>query len=510
MINSQRNGLRQFSRFLLGVATVVVSISVAHTANAAEASLGVTQITAVKTSATADDTYTNGWSWVFDVTVPLNETLLQMKFADWVNGSNIISAAGNMRFYSAQATDAFDAPDALTIDQSNAYGTATMHLDSTKDLDLTKAGRQIKIVMDTKVPNGSGGGSYSSSYGINTSHDPSIPVAAGIITVSAASDNPSAFNISANADTQSDKYELLAFNLANEDASDSHLSTLAFTVATSSASGIGTNLANLIQQANLIIGGTTYPGVVVNSTGQIEFDNLGATLPANQTAEGTVNVILRPQSGNYASTGTSLSVSLTGNATNVVSTSAATGLTANVSGTAAGHTQTVILPPEPGISVNGNSMSATQTYNSTTPASSYGTFTLKFDVTAIGDDVYIPKTIDSPANTSGHTASTTYVGVVVDPSMSASTTDSVVTKSLTTTADSDNSNFYVVHDGDTETFTATVVINPLGLSSSLTNFQVGLDKIQFSFTDSNLNSLQVVDVDETNSDFHTDTLTVAG
>jgi hypothetical protein len=94
--------------------------------------------------------------------------------------------------------------------------------------------------------------------------------------------------------------------------------------------------------------------------------------------------------------------------------------------------------------------------------------------------------------------------------MVGSTTGAVVTTAITTTADVDNSLFYVVHAGDTETFTATVSINPNGTSSTLGNYQVGLDKVRFSTSDTNLNSLQTLDIDQTDNQFHTDTLTIAG
>ncbi len=78
------------------------SVYIAH---ASSAVLGVTQITAVQTFATADNTFADGWKWVFDVTVPTNQTVLKMKFADWVNGANIIPAGGNIQIYSEQSTN---------------------------------------------------------------------------------------------------------------------------------------------------------------------------------------------------------------------------------------------------------------------------------------------------------------------------------------------------------------------------------------------------------------------
>ena len=148
---------------------------VSGTALAVDAVLGVTQITAVKTFATADGTYTNGWSWIFDVTVPTNETTLKMKFADWVSGSNTITAADHIRFYSAQSSNASDAVHAISISATNNYS-GEMNLIPASDLNLAQTGRQIQITIEAMVPTGSAGGSYSTSYGIQSNPDTTAPV----------------------------------------------------------------------------------------------------------------------------------------------------------------------------------------------------------------------------------------------------------------------------------------------------------------------------------------------
>lgn len=129
-------------------------------ANLADASLGVTNITAVKTSATANNTYSDGWKWNFDLLVPNGETKLQMKFVDWTNGSLSIPAGGNMRFYSTQSTNASTTASAINIDTTNSYGDELI-------LDPSK-GQQVQVSVEVKVPVGTTGGSYSSSYGIQT------------------------------------------------------------------------------------------------------------------------------------------------------------------------------------------------------------------------------------------------------------------------------------------------------------------------------------------------------
>ncbi|MCX6724315.1 MAG: DUF5011 domain-containing protein [Candidatus Staskawiczbacteria bacterium] len=144
--------------------------------------LGVTQITAIKTLAAADGTYTNGWSWVFDVTVPTTETTLNMKFADWVSGSNVITAGDHIRFYSVQSSNHSDADHAITISAANSYS-GEMDLITTDDLSAND-GRQIQITVEAAVPVGSAGGSYSTGYGIQSNPDTTAPV------ITLTGDNP--------------------------------------------------------------------------------------------------------------------------------------------------------------------------------------------------------------------------------------------------------------------------------------------------------------------------------
>lgn len=135
------------------------------TFTAGTATLTVTGIGAVKTYAIDDDTYTNGWSWVFHITVPTSETQFKMKFSDFVNGANTIPATGNIRFYSAQASLNSASTSATTITSANTYSSA-ITLDS--DLEPSTPGRQIDVIVEMKVPTGTLGGSYSASYGVQS------------------------------------------------------------------------------------------------------------------------------------------------------------------------------------------------------------------------------------------------------------------------------------------------------------------------------------------------------
>jgi hypothetical protein len=51
-----------------------------------------------KTSARADDQYSDGWQWEFNITVwDLLETSLKMKFDQW-GGAGILNTGGNMQY----------------------------------------------------------------------------------------------------------------------------------------------------------------------------------------------------------------------------------------------------------------------------------------------------------------------------------------------------------------------------------------------------------------------------
>ncbi|KKP33028.1 MAG: hypothetical protein A2312_01210 [Candidatus Staskawiczbacteria bacterium RIFOXYB2_FULL_32_9] len=127
----------------------------------------INQITPVQTSAKADGTYTNGWKWVFDITAPVNETTLMMKFSNWLstNSSATIPVSNNMRFYSTQSSNAYSEATAVTIASSNTYSSG-MYL--TGDLDNVSSTRKVQITVQIKIPVGTTAGSYSTSYGIKT------------------------------------------------------------------------------------------------------------------------------------------------------------------------------------------------------------------------------------------------------------------------------------------------------------------------------------------------------
>ena len=135
--------------------------------------VGVTAIQMTKSYAIADNTYGNGWEWKMDVTVNnLLETNLALKFADWKSGTNTLVSGGNMRYgvdLDANGTiDAGEWKDFSTASLgADGYPTAFINI-AVIDGNTALGGRQITVIIQTKVPLGTAGGSFSTSYGVKT------------------------------------------------------------------------------------------------------------------------------------------------------------------------------------------------------------------------------------------------------------------------------------------------------------------------------------------------------
>jgi hypothetical protein len=127
--------------------------------------LAVTSITPVQTSAVSDNTYADGWSYIFNVTVPTNEPNLSMSFANWLAAdSNTIPVADNMQISSAQAL-ASTTP--VTLTAANVYSSP---LDMVGDLSTTTPGLQVQVLVQVKIPLNTANDSYTTNYGVQTLH----------------------------------------------------------------------------------------------------------------------------------------------------------------------------------------------------------------------------------------------------------------------------------------------------------------------------------------------------
>lgn len=135
------------------------------TGTTTDAALHVDSIDAQDTSAIANDTYADGWRYLFHITAPNNEENLSMRFSDWfvsTTSSSSIPVANNMRISSAQASST--AP--ITLTGSNVYSTPALIL--TDDLNPSMPGRQVQVLVEVKIPTSTPNQTFTTVYGVQT------------------------------------------------------------------------------------------------------------------------------------------------------------------------------------------------------------------------------------------------------------------------------------------------------------------------------------------------------
>jgi hypothetical protein len=130
-----------------------------------DGSLIVTSIDMIQTAATADNTFANGWKYVFHITAPISEPKLAMKFSDWMNIPNpsLLAVANNMRISSLQANNA---GATILLTAANTYSSPDLTM--VTDLDLGTPGRQVEVVVEVKIPASTVNGAYTTTYGVRT------------------------------------------------------------------------------------------------------------------------------------------------------------------------------------------------------------------------------------------------------------------------------------------------------------------------------------------------------
>lgn len=135
------------------------------TGTTTDAALHVDSIDAQKTTAVANNTYEDGWRYLFHITAPNNEENLAMRFSDWFvssTSSSSIPVANNMRISSGQASST----GPITITAANAYSTPPLVM--TGDLNSSMPGRQVDVLVEVKIPSGTSNDTYMTNYGVRT------------------------------------------------------------------------------------------------------------------------------------------------------------------------------------------------------------------------------------------------------------------------------------------------------------------------------------------------------
>jgi hypothetical protein len=266
------------------------------------------------------------------------------------------------------------------------------------------------------------------------------------LIVKSNSSNPSDSTLEVKDDAKSDWYTTLVFDIDTKDSTnDITLNDVFVDVVVSSST-----YETLVDDARITIDGKTIDSSVsdvankTTTTGTIDFNVDGdVVISAGDRVEAKVELKFKSLvAGNEGVTVTS---SVTGsNADAIDAEGSDTLTTSQISGSANGKIMTLRTK---GIDGSANSMTSVLTAAAISGSHDYVTHTLKVDVTAFNQDLYISKT----AATS----------LVYDKTNSSGTglgsTGSTTVDSFTSTAnDTDAPGYYHVAEGDTETFTIVV------------------------------------------------------
>jgi hypothetical protein len=226
------------------------------------------------------------------------------------------------------------------------------------------------------------------------------------------------------------------------------------------------NLEDVIDEVNIYINGTEFNAestVTMSTSVDFQFDVAGdIVVYEGESANVEVVVQFKPQTGNYTSYGETIQAQVT---EELVANTVVYGIDGqltpeHLTGDAVGNIHSLlsggIVIPSDGVSTQSDTLGENDTI---------GEFTIEFEVTAVEDDYYIT---DNTALAEDNP--TDGIGFLIEGG------EAVVSSALNSTADEDSSGVFTVREGETETFTLTVTIDPTSAGS----YRVTLAEVWYS------------------------------
>lgn len=292
----------------------------------------------------------------------------------------------------------------------------------------------------------------------------------GSLTLSTGSDNPQATTVQANSSSQTSDVTLTTFTLQAKDG-DVTVYSIPTSIATTSVSGSG-NASDIVRVLKLYQGSTlvdTESYAVGSASTSVKFRNLNIRIPQGSTQSFSVKADINQVGGtNTVQDGASVALSIPNTGWEAVNSA---GNNVTVTGSVTGNAITFRTN---GLAVDSTPTSATASVQAIgTSGQQQGTFTYTFNVTAFGQDVYVSKSASVAIN-----------GQLFSNGVATNTASS---SALTSTADTSGSgNNYVVHSGQTKTFTYTVTVNAAGgyVNSDLNTLNFALTDVNPANTNS--------------------------
>ncbi len=250
--------------------------------------------------------------------------------------------------------------------------------------------------------------------------------------------------------------EILSFEIEVEGDSDVSVDDLVINL-----DSVGAGVGEIINTVELIVDGDTVGSEAVSSSvatdRDITFDNLDWTIDAGDTVEVIVSVDVNELGGNFTE-GDSLSANVNPDNWNVEDEQGDDISTNDKGGTASSESHTFF-----GQGINIESVSTSQSVRDTngdTAGGEEATFTVRFEVAAFDEDIYIPlgaTTATSSVDTDDGVAYTieNSDGDEIMLGGIDGSTNAVVSSTANTSG-----SYYIVRDGETESFTLTVTLAP--------------------------------------------------
>ncbi len=366
----------------------------------------------------------------------------------------------------AEITIAFDI--ANTIDSN----------DLTQTFRVTVADDGIRAVDAEGIQQYVGTDSKNVSFGFGEEES-------GDLRVRTNSDDPDASILVSDDEDESDEYTVFVFDIENRDDVDALITDLSIGV---DETGSGSTTDEIIRKATLTIDGDEFDGEISGSVdGALSFEDIDVEIAGDDRVEATLMITLIRNAPNAT-----IVFDVDG-AADIEAEGVDSGDDATISGTAQGSVHTIAAT---GVAVEAVSTSESVTTPGQDSTKTYGTYTIRFDVTALEDDAFI----DDVASSSAALADAGVSFALIGGSFTGTTT-----AVLTSTADfvSGNGGRFEVREGETETFTLTVTLDP----NATGTFGVRLNGVNFN--DTNATADTTFTVDASNQDFRTDVITVA-
>ncbi len=281
-------------------------------------------------------------------------------------------------------------------------------------------------------------------------------------TVSKDSSSPSAGSMEVKENTSTTETIAVFKVKADSDGADIKINDFPVDI-TIGSTGTGDNLDEVVDDVYIVVDGTTYNTDDSIGTGSTQTFNYGdledddVVVNAGDTMKVTVKVKFKSQGTNAANYANGSTVLAEANvASGDVEDADSGDDVGTVDGTASAETMTLYST---GVSVSdfeviGDNPKVT---SDDTGAHTKLSWTVRYKMTAFGDDFYIPKGVLQGTTLAGQaTAGLAYT--VYDETGAAVTTSGTESASaISSTADTDTGRF-VINEGDTETFTATISV----------------------------------------------------